>query len=295
MIIKELKITNVSGDSIEFGRHFRLIDGFDLSGLGAKVNYSNGTSHGGNYKNTVLDTRDLDSRFFIYRNFNDHPWLEERRHELFTVFNPVKNPMRIDFRTKAGDDFYLTAELTSAPSLPQSFENDNNVWQKGLLQFTCGDPYIYEATETKVDIALWESGLEFPLEVVEEGIEIGYRAPSLIVNVLNDGSDVTGMIIRFSATSNVVNPRLLNVNTYEVLKLNTTMLPGDVIEVSTYRGRRWAKRFRNNVEIDEFNIVDLYSTWLQLEVGDNLFRYDADSGLDYLEASMTFTKKRIGV
>ena len=296
MIIKELKITNVSGDSIEFGRHFRLIDGFDLSGLSATVNISTTTGNGARYKNTKLEPRDLDSSFFIFRDLNTNAWIEERREELYKVLNPLKNPMRLDFTTKGGSELYLNAELLSTPILPQGFENDNKVWQKGLLQFSCSDPYIYEKAETKVDIALWVSNLEFPLEVVEEGIEVGYRSPSLIVNVLNDGSDTTGMIIRFRALSKIVNPKLLNVNTYEELKLNTTMLSGDVIEVSTYTGKRNALLIRNNVIIDVFNMVDLYSTWLQLEVGDNLYRYDADEGiLDYLEVSMAFTKKRIGV
>ncbi|HCG4535568.1 TPA: phage tail family protein [Salmonella enterica subsp. enterica serovar Typhi str. AG3] len=295
MIIKELKITNSSGDSIEFGRHFRLIDGFDLSALSATVNTSPNTGNGARYKNTKLETRDLDSSFFINRDNNDNEWIEAQREELFKVLNPLKNPMRLDFTTKGGKELYLNAELLSAPSLPQGFENDNRAWQKGLLQFTCSDPYIYDAAEIKVDIALWVSNLEFPLEVVEEGIEVGYRSPSLIVNVLNEGSDSSGMTIRFTALSEVVNPKLLNVNTYDELKLNTIMQPGDVIEVSTYRGKRTVKLIRNNVESNAFNTVDLYSKWLQLEVGDNLFRYDADEGLDYLEVSIKYTPKRIGV
>ncbi|MEK3955368.1 phage tail family protein [Psychrobacillus sp. FSL K6-1464] len=295
MIIKELKITNSSGDSIEFGRHFRLIDGFDLSGLSATVNTSTTTGNGARYKNTKLESRDLDSSFLIFRDQNSYAWIEERREELYKVLNPLKNPMRLDFTTKGGSELYLKAELLSTPSLPQGFENDNNIWQKGLLQFSCSDPYIYETAETKVDIALWVSNLEFPLEVVEEGIEVGYRSPSLIVNVLNEGSDTSGMLIRFTALSQVVKPKLLNVNTYEELKLNTTMQPGDVIEVSTYQGKRNVKLTRNNVVSNVFNTVDLYSTWLQLEVGDNLFRYDADSGLDFLEVSMIFTNKRVGV
>lgn len=296
MIIKELKITNSSGDSIEFGRHFRLIDGFDLSGLSASVNTSTTTGNGARYKNTKLEPRDIDSSFFIYRNHNSNAWIEERREELFKVLNPLKNPMQIDFTTKGGSKLYLNAELLSTPVLPQGFENENNMWQKGLLQFSCSDPYIYESTETSVDIALWVSNLEFPLEVVEAGIEVGYRSPSLIVNVLNEGSDTSGMVIRFRALSKIVNPKLLNVNTYEELKLNTTMQPGDVIEVSTHRGKRTAKLIRDNVVINAFNIVDLYSTWLQLEVGDNLFRYDVDEGLlDYLEVNIKYRTKRIGV
>lgn len=290
-----VKITNSNGDSIEFGRHFRLIDGLDLSALTAQVNYAESTADGAHYQNTKLDVREFDVGFFINKDLQENWWMEERRQELFKVLNPKHNPMVISFDTKGGQSFYVNANIASAPSLPQGWENDNAVWQKGLLQFICTDPYIYDAASQKVDIALWVGAFEFPLEIVEGGIEMGYRSPSLIVNANNDGQESTGMIIRFVALSTVVNPKLLNVNTYEELKLNTTMLPGDVIEVSTYRGKRGATLMRSNTKTNVFSIIDLSSTFLQLEVGDNLFRYDADSGLDYLEVSMNFTPRRIGV
>lgn len=124
---------------------------------------------------------------------------------------------------------------------------------------------------------------------------MGYRAPSLIVNVLNDGQESTGMMIRFRALGTLLNPSLINVNTYETLKINTTMLAGDVIEISTYERRKEVILNRNGQQFNIFNALDLSSTFLQLEIGDNLFRYDAEEGLDNLEVSMTFTPRLIGV
>ncbi len=291
-----MTITNNRGDSIVFGRHFFIREDFAISGLGANVHMSESTSDGAHYQSTTLSTRDIDVPFYIKKLNTENWWIEEKRHEAYKVFNPKFNPMRIDFTTKAGESLYVTANLTAAPLFPKGFENDNNRWSTGLLQFVATDPFIYEAKSRKVDIALWVSNLEFPLEVVEEGIEVGYRSPSLIVNVLNEGSESTGMSIRFSALSEVVNPKLLNVNTYEAFNLNFRMLPGDVIEVSTYKGRRKITLIRNNVKTNIFNNLDfMSSTFLQLEPGDNLLRYDAKSGLDFLEVSIEFTPKRIGV
>lgn len=295
MIIKELKITNNRGDSIKFGRHFRLTNGLDLSNLSANVNYSESTSDGAHYQNTKLNVREFDIGFYISIDINEKWWIEEKRQELFRVLNPKNNPMRLDFVTKAGHSHYLTANLITAPVLPQGNENSNKSWQKGLLQFVATDPYIYEANSTKVDIALWIPSFEFPLELVEEGIELSFRSQSLIVNVYNDGQESTGMFIRFNALSEVVNPKLLNVNTYEEFKLNFVMQPGDIVEVSTFKGKRSIILNRNNVKTNIFNTLDLSSTFLQLDVGDNLFRYDADSGLDFLEVSITYTPRRIGV
>lgn len=296
MVIKELKITNSRGDSITFGRNFRLPEGFKLSGLGADVNYASSTADGSHYQNSKLKNRDFDIPFFIDRKGNSDQWIEDKRNESYKVFNPSANPMRIDLVTIARSEYFLNANLEGAPTFLRGFENDNKSWLKGLLQFSCGDPYIYESETKKADIALWIPSFDFPLEITsDEGIEMGYRSQSLIVNVLNNGQSPTGMIIRFRALGTLLNPMLLNVNTYEQLKLNTKMIAGDVIEVSTYRGIRSVMLTRNNSKTNVFNTLDLQSVFLQLEIGDNLFRYDADEGLDNLEVSMIFNPRRIGV
>lgn len=295
MIAKEVKITNANGETISFGRHFYLLEGLNLSLLTATVSYAQTTKDGSNYQRTLLDNREFDIEFYIDRNFRDDWWIEGKRQEAFRVFNPKHNPLRIDFTTNGGKEFYLTAELVAIPQFIDDLENDNPSWLKGLLQFSASDPYIYSAHSTVADLAAWVSGFEFPLEITEEGIEMGQRSQSLIANVHNDGDSDTGMIIRFRAVSSVVNPALVNVNTYEVFKLNFELNGGDLVEVSTYKGRKTATLIRNNVRTNIFNAVALESVFLQLTPGDNLFRYDADSGLDNLEVSMDFRPVRAGV
>ncbi|WP_019243641.1 MULTISPECIES: phage tail family protein [Bacillus] len=296
MIIKNMKITNSRGDSITFGRHFRIPDDFDMSGLSASVNYSESTGDGSNYQNTKLENRDFDVPFFIYKAMTDSWWIEEKRNEAYKVFNPKANPMRIDFTTKSGEEYYLNANLEASPSFPTGFENNNNEWQKGLIQFSSNDPYFYKKNAQSIDLALWQSSFHFPLIIPQDkGITMGKRQQSLIVNVKNDGQESTGMIIRFRARGTLSNPSLVNVNTYEQMKINTTMLSGDVIEVSTYRGKKTIKLTRNGVITNAFNTLDLASKFLQLEIGDNLFRYNADEGLDNLEVSINFTSRLLGV
>lgn len=292
-----MTITNSRGDSITFGRHFRLERDFDLSGTAATVNYSETTVDGSHYQNTKLENKDFDIPFFIYKSINEPWWIEEKRNQAYKVFNPKANPMRIDITTKAGEEYYINANLEGVPSFPTGFENDNQEWQKGLLQFSANDPYIYSADAQKVDIALWKGAFRFPLAIPKDkGIIMGYRAPSLIANVKNDGQVSTGMIIRFKALGSLSKPSLINVNTYETFKLNSTMQAGDVIEVSTYSRRKRVTLIRNGQELNIFNEVDFeVSKFLQLEIGDNLFRYDAEEGLDNLEVSMTFTPRLLGV
>lgn len=295
MIIKELKITNSSGESIEFGRHFRLYEEIDLSGLKADVSYSESSNDGASYQKTRLSTADFSIPFFINRTVEGPEWIEERRQEAYRVFNPKKNKMRLDITTKVGKSYYLNAELTAAPTFSTGFENSNYRWQKGLLQFTSSDPYLYEKDETLVQIATWIPAFEFALEIPTDGIEMGYRSPSLIANVFNGGQEDSGMIIKFKANGTLSTPSLVNVNTYEEFKLNMDLVSGDVVEVSTYKGKKYAYLTRNNIKTSVFGKIDLASKFLQLATGDNLFRYDAISGVDNLEVSMYFANKYVGV
>ncbi|MEK4149976.1 phage tail domain-containing protein [Robertmurraya sp. FSL W8-0741] len=296
-MLKNIKITNSRGDQFEFNSSNRLTNGIDLSGLQAAVNRSQSNLPGSRYQSTRVEEREFDIEFQIRRHNYSEAMMDDKRGQMYKVFNPNFNPMRIDFMTSNDQPYYLMAELISAPIMPPDKSNNNAVWQKALLQFIATDPFIYEAVSHKVEIAEWVGNLEFPLEIPVGGIEIGYRSQSLFRNVYNGGSETSGMLIRFFAKSEIVNPKLINVNTYEELKLNFTMLPGDVVNVSTYRGKRSITLMRNNVQSNIFNTLAFEtSTFLQLYPGDNIFRYDADSGaLDFLDVSIEFTPTRIGV
>ena len=131
--------------------------------------------------------------------------------------------------------------------------------------------------------------------MLEEGIEIGYREPSLIVNIYNTGDVACGMKIQFKALATVVNPSLFNVNTREYFKINKTMEAGEIITVTTHFQNKRVELNKNGVVSNAFNWIDLNSTFLQLEPGDNFFRYDADEGIDNLEVSIYYTPQYLGV
>lgn len=123
----------------------------------------------------------------------------------------------------------------------------------------------------------------------------GYRAESVIVDCYNEGDVSTGMRIRFTALGTVSNPILLNVDTEEFIQINATMKTGDVIEINTKYGSKGAKLIRDGVETDYFRYIDVDSTFMQLAIGDNMFKYDAASGVNSLEVSIFYSKEFLGV
>ena len=175
--------------------------------------------------------------------------------------------------------------------------NSKNLYEpfKFLISLICPDPFLKDVNTTKSEIAIWRNVFEFPLELLEEGIELGYREPSLIVNIFNKGDVPCAMTIQFKALATVVNPSLFNVNTREYFKINKTMNAGEIITITTHFGNKRVELNQNGVISNAFNWIDLNSTFMQLEPGDNLLRYDADDGIDNLEVSIWHTPQYLGV
>ena len=172
----------------------------------------------------------------------------------------------------------------------------SKVFMQYSIPITCCNPFWREEAEAKKDIAAWVSSWEFDFEIPEEGIKLGYREPSVIVNVYNEGDVKSGMRVEFRAVGTVVNPVLLNVDTQEYLKLiDTTMVAGDIITINTEYGSKGATLTRDGEVIDYFRHIDVDSTFMQLAIGDNVFRYDAESGVTALEATIYHSNKYLGV
>ena len=175
-------------------------------------------------------------------------------------------------------------ELDNAPAFVRK-----PIFEQFTVQLTCLNPFWREEAETREDIATWIGGFEFPTPdglQLFEGWQIGYRQPSLIVNVYNSGDVKAGIRIDFRALGAVTNPQLLNVDTQEFIKLNLEMLAGDVLTVSTGYGEKSVTLTRGGVTSDAFRYLDVDSSYLQLSVGDNLFRYSAEENTENLEVSI---------
>lgn len=159
----------------------------------------------------------------------------------------------------------------------------------------CPNPFWHDIEESMQEIAEWIGELEFAFEIPQDtGAEMGYRSPSLIINVNNPGDVPCGMKIVFSALGTVTNPNLLNIDTQEFIKVKKTMTAGEIITITTDFGNKKVVDLLNGITSKVINI-DLDSVFLQLAVGDNLLRYNADSGLDMLECKLYYVPQYLGV
>ena len=179
-------------------------------------------------------------------------------------------------------------------------EENNDAFCKFQIVGTAPNPLFSDNFENKLSFVTTNPGFHFPLEISQslpdKGIVFGKRMVSLIANVANNGSVTIGMRIIFKANGTVVNPSLINVNTLEEFKINKTLVANEEIEINTNIGEKGVRgKVGNNNQTNYFMYKDVDSTWLQLETGDNLFKYNADSGIDNLDVFIYYYNRYLEV
>ncbi len=166
------------------------------------------------------------------------------------------------------------------------------------IQLTCPDPFWEDENVIDVAVAEWEGGMIFDstdgLELTDEWM-IGSRTENLIVTEDNEGDIACGMTVIFEATGTVINPALMNAETLEFIRLAISMESGDRIEVQTGYGEKSAVLIREGVKTSVFYAIDPDTTFLQLQVGENLISCDADENAGNLTATLRYNRKYLGV
>lgn len=265
----------------------------DVTGLRdvkAKVQTSSTLGQdGATFESSYIESRDITIKGHI-RALNGDAQKTAMR-ALDHVLNP-KNAGTLIY--KYGD--FTRSIACHAETAPQYKASTS--WPEYTIDLVCPSPFWVEEAQTYQEISTWEGYFEFPepggLELAA-GWEIGGRLANIIVTVPNAGDVDCGMTIQFTALGAVTNPKLLNVVTGEYMQLATTMQGGDVIEVTTHYGNRRATLIRNGERSNVFRTVSSGSTFLQLAVGDNLFKVEAGAGYADLDVAVMYSNQYLGV
>lgn len=157
------------------------------------------------------------------------------------------------------------------------------------VSLLCPNPKFYAVEDELTQLAVWQGHIRFPLHVTNP-FTVTEKVNTLIGNVKNSSAVPMGLTVKFSATGTVVNPSLYDVNRHERMQINTTMHAGDVILITTGDGAKRVRLISGGVTANLNNRMAYPPRWLQAYEGDNLFRYNADSGIDSLSVTILSTQ-----
>lgn len=181
------------------------------------------------------------------------------------------------------------------------FENGETM----QISIICHDPFLKSVEEIIYDISQVIAAFEFPFAfgangVVEEtttddAIEFSTIEKNQYVNVINTGDDVSGFIIEALALGNVTNPAFYCVDTNEKMELNCSLVAGDILIINTNKGSKSIHVNHNGVDSNYLRYLQKDSSWLKLQLGDNQFTFDADTGADLLQVVFRYRTRYEGV
>lgn len=255
-----------------------------------------GTHHSYKYVNQVgvyINTTTLEQRTVSIKGWvigDTYGMLEENK----SILNKLVNPLHY-MDVQISEKYKLTFRPDYSIKYSAPYKDNNEVLCKFLIQGTCADPMFTTVGKQGAMIGTIPK-FHFPLIIPKnKGILMGLRTSSLFLNLYNQGDISTGFVAEFTCTSSVQNPKLINVDTQEYIQLNKTIAADEKVIVSTVGGEKYVKGIKAGVESNYFQYFDYESSWMQLNPGLNILKYDADDNVTGLEVSVTFLPKLLEV
>lgn len=193
--------------------------------------------------------------------------------------------------------------------------NTKNVWIEGRVEsiettmfsmkticqisVLCPDPFLKDVQETINSMTTVKGNFYFPFYTVEP-IPFSVYEKIQVLNMINSGNVKNGMTIEISAKGKILNPIIYNRETQEFIGLGCTERPfemhtSDRIVITTYTNNKKVTLIRNAEETNIFNSLRPNSTFLQLESGDNIFTYSADSGNENIDIKFKYYSQYEGI
>ncbi len=280
---EKLIYTNELGGSVELSLLSDFIlEGFDgRNGLQNSLMTEKGVNQiGSTFVNHNIDNRNITLSGKIFSN------IEANKSLLVKVCNPLlKGTLKYE-NTKTGTEKEIPC-----------FVNKCLVGAKGgvtnyAITLTATEPY-FKDKETIKELALRVNMLEFPVSIPSDGIEYGL-VTNKRMNIINNGDVQTPLVIEWVGV--VTNPIITNVTTGEFIKVNTTLSDGEKLLIHTaYGNKKVIKVDAEGTATNAFGLIDLSSKFFDLEIGNNIISYNADSGADESNLFIHYNNQYLGV
>lgn len=161
---------------------------------------------------------------------------------------------------------------------------------------TASNPFFQTMQAQDGKLSGWLNDFHFPYHnVLGNRFTFGHHNETRVYDLDNDGEVPCGITITLRVLGGtIVNPRLVNVDTLETLKINGTLNASETLVICTTYGQ---KSIRNVTTGENWlHKLDLESTWLQIQPGNTSFKCEYDNtSTGTIEVNVSFTPLLLGV
>lgn len=270
--MRTILYTNPLNQSIELSIKPFLIEKLDGIGM-PDVNMQTQKSpfqDGATIIDYLFDTRTISIEGKISGAPKNLTLIDYYRDQLLTVVNPKFGPGTL---TITQNGRVLQARTCQPKDIKLGNKLFKDPYQAFLINFECGDPYLYDVTQQQISIITLQNNLTFP--VAFPTVFSTYLAGTP-VDAFNSGHVDTPVVIDFYGPA--TNPVVTNTTTGQLVKCNITLLSTDVLRITTERGK---ENVVLNGTTNKMNTLDSTSTFWYLGQDSNLISFsDATSSVN---------------
>lgn len=273
------RIITDSGNTVSFGYEYGIL--FDISPLsGADVDVN--TSQGFQQIGTTVESLGVSGISRTIKGTFINKSLDEAKSMLANL------PVFAQGVLWWNDEYYCNIVVSKTPTIAR---------KKGRTTFTmmvyCNTPFWYDAASNRYAMGTVEKRFRFPTSFDEH--IFGERNASAFVDCFNYGSVKTAPTITFTANSTVRNFGLVNANTLEYIKVNTSLSAGEIVTIYRKNSRLYVEKDDGNTVTDIFEYLDEYSDLYWIYSGSNVLRMTAEENEAGLQCVVSFENAYMGV
>lgn len=184
------------------------------------------------------------------------------------------------------DNWFVDVVPTITPSISAGES-------KARFNFALLAAYPYWQNDEKTATVL--SGLEYAFKLpanFSRPYRFGRWVKTSFFNIENRGQVPVPFRVTMQALNECVNPIITNVKTGEFLSINKSLVVGERIVVDVTHSNTTVM---SSVDGDIRGALSLSSRLFRLNVGENVWKTDAESGIDGLEIKVEYSTERAGM
>ena len=201
--------------------------------------------------------------------------------------NKLLSVVRPDIGGKLyADDYYLSVYPTATPIIEPKD-------RLARFQFSLLAPYPYWCKDDSASATL--SGIQklFKLPCnFSKTYRFGELMQTQFMNVPNRGQVPVPYTATFIAKGEVENPKITNATTGKFLLIKKTLVSGEMLVVEITHERTYVT---SSVDGDCRGALSLSSNLFRLDVGDNVLKPEAASGLENMQVEIDFATEIVGI
>ena len=235
-------------------------------------------------------------------NYSFEPFFLVSVDGIYTVSNNVvtsENTM-VDGSTYQGSttkqrNIVITAQME------RDYQANRDLLYKCFKPKSTGLFTYIEGSETRVIDYKVEGLFEWPHEFLEEKEPFAERTAEVLKEIENDSAaDNIGITVTLEAEGPVINPAVYHAESGEFIKIGNevrsfSINAGDVVIITTETNNKAVYLVRDGVKQEINEYLDEDSDFIQLQHGTNTIRYTADAGEDYLNVTVSYRFRYLGV